>query len=725
MASVAAVSGSDPILGEFEGIAYDGAADGLTIKHYTRMDVFTFSIPAGPKAATIGAFPSFSLGATAAATVLNSCVSFAHTNFLAGGYQNELSKCGTSDGPMLLVSNSSADLSAVVLSAASHFTSFHPTVAANKLGGGTLAMSAVPTNAPAGSVFTSVLVARPHVTRAYQAWGSFQRQLHNTVRARGSGVGQLSYWDDNEAGYSYWSAAKNLNQWGVPEDIFLQLIKSYHQQGVPIAAFEVDCNFEYEIWWPTYGGWCWSDWSQWNATAFPSGGNLSAKLGGMPMTYYVSPFCNDTVHRKDHTFVDAPVGGKMMAIAAPNASYGFYKEILSKGVKDWNMEMLFTDFMSDRGDALQRAIPAHFEAAHEWMEGMITAASELGLESQICMANPSQALDTLLMGSVTNARISGDGGMKTDALPVSASLAAVVGLGWSKDNLQIGGKWTTSALQATLAALSLGPVGLADRLDNFPHPPTATSTVSTNVTLATALATANGTLLQPSVPLQPIAELLVNRPPLGNHMGHVWTTHTTVPLLASSGDSSGSSSAAIFFTALGFGDRGFNSTMFALGPDTLGRSVDFSSPSPPDFSQIPGGSFSGDGGTGLNGGSYVWFRPASLVKQASYGDWSSFALTMAKPASLAMVEGVPDLLHASPVLGGIALLGEATKIAAIASYRFASVQPASSGSGLTVSLRGAPKEVVTLLYSEGAAGSTIKSKTVTLGSDGTGSALLS
>merc|ERR1712166_1304179 len=121
------------------------------------------------------------------------------------------------------------------------------------------------------------------------------------------------------------------------------------------------------------------------------------------------------------------------------------------------------------------------------------------------MANPSQALDTLQMGSVTNARICSDGGLRTDALPVSASLAAVVGLGWSKDNLQIGGAWHTAALQATLAALSLGPVGLADRLDNYPHPPTPTSKVSTNVTLATALASSNGTLLQPSVPLQPIA----------------------------------------------------------------------------------------------------------------------------------------------------------------------------------------------------------------------------
>lgn len=145
------------------------------------------------------------------------------------GYQNELSKCSTSDGPMVLVSNSSLDLSSVVLSAASHFTAYHPSVAPNK-DGSVLSMSPLPKNAPAGTVFTSVLLARPHLTRAYQAWGSFQRQLHTTVRARGSGVSQLSYWDDNEAGYSYWSAAKNLNQWGVPEDIFLQLIASYHQQ---------------------------------------------------------------------------------------------------------------------------------------------------------------------------------------------------------------------------------------------------------------------------------------------------------------------------------------------------------------------------------------------------------------------------------------------------------------------------------------------------------------
>ena len=98
-------------------------------------------------------------------------------------------------------------------------------------------------------------------------------------------------WDDNQAGYSYWSAARNLNQWGVPEAIFDQLLKSYADLGIPITAFEVDCNFAMEIWWPTYGGWCWTDWNAWNTTAFPSAGKFSEKIGGL-VRVAPSPCCH-------------------------------------------------------------------------------------------------------------------------------------------------------------------------------------------------------------------------------------------------------------------------------------------------------------------------------------------------------------------------------------------------------------------------------------------------
>lgn len=184
---------------------------------------------------------------------------------------------------------------------------------------------------------TSLLLVRPELTRAYRGWGSFLRQTFNTTRRRGPSLAKLSYWDDNLAGYSYWNQAYNLTAQGVPEENFVKLANSYRTQGVPIAAWEVDCNFEYEIWWKGYGGWCWKvtnsphstpnptpnlsptqpnpahlypslpipprpslprftpthlpllrsappdltppqDWLAWNSTAFPSGGHLAQLL---------------------------------------------------------------------------------------------------------------------------------------------------------------------------------------------------------------------------------------------------------------------------------------------------------------------------------------------------------------------------------------------------------------------------------------------------------------
>jgi hypothetical protein len=87
--------------------------------------------------------------------------------------------------------------------------------------------------------------------------------------------------------------------------------------------------------------------------------------------------------------------------------------------------MLFTDFMNDRANALNGAIgSSYYEPSHRWMEGMVKAAAELNIETQICMASPAQALDTLLMPSVTNARIDGDGGIRFSQSVYSAVLVS-------------------------------------------------------------------------------------------------------------------------------------------------------------------------------------------------------------------------------------------------------------------------------------------------------------
>lgn len=282
----------------------------------------------------------------------------------------------------------------------------------------------------------------------------------------------------------------------------------------------------------------------------------------------------------------------------------------------------------------------------------------------------------------------------------------MLGIGWSKDNLQLGRDWQTASLQAIFAGLSLGPVGLADRLDDFPRPPTAGSKVRTNVTLAMALVAKNGMLLQPSVPLQPVAELLLELPPLGRHAGQIWTTHTAVHAAGTT------AVPAVWFTVLGFANGKINATDWPLAATTFGPGVDFAAPQS-NFSTVPKGSF---GGTGyVLSGSYVWAPSSAVVAQGA--SWKSSPLGAESLVSL--TTGTPDLAYVAPVLGGIVLFGENSKLAAVSTYRFETVTATPSG-GVSVALRGAPGEVVELIYSVGgASGGPILRQNATVGPDGT------
>jgi len=61
---------------------------------------------------------------------------------------------------------------------------------------------------PARTSLRAVLVCRGGLKRATMAWGSLLRRFHNTTRSRGAAVSSLSYWDDNAAGYSFWSQVR-------------------------------------------------------------------------------------------------------------------------------------------------------------------------------------------------------------------------------------------------------------------------------------------------------------------------------------------------------------------------------------------------------------------------------------------------------------------------------------------------------------------------------------
>jgi hypothetical protein len=85
---------------------------------------------------------------------------------------------------------------------------------------------------------------------------------------------------------------------------------------------------------------------------------------------------------------------------------------------------------------------------------------------------------------------------------------------------------------------------------------------------------------------------------------------------------------------------------------------------------------------------------------------------------LRLATHLPHQLNIAPVIGGVALLGEKGKAAAVSTYRFVSVLTSVNATGLQVTLRGAVGENVTLIYATAASGLKIERKLATVGAGG-------
>eukprot|EP00494_Astrolonche_serrata_P025214 UN25475 len=412
------------------------------------------------------------------------------------------------------------------------------------------------------------------------------RTHYNTIKYRSDAVGLLSYWDDNSAGYSFWGNRDDFDQWGTTETLMASLQNSYREQGVNIRAWEIDCNFERED--VFEDGWCFKNWSKWNSTVFPSGGEaFYESLGNnISMSYYMSAFCGDTDYKGEYDFVSVkstgPASDPNVSVITPDGAYKFYHDILSNAKTKWNMQHLFTDFLCVRGPGVDDALTGkYFEPSYNWLKGMTMAAQDLGLEVQYCMARPTQILESLRYPAVTNARVNADGGLHVQQLTYNSVYTAAVGVAWSKDNLKLitwhqkPQYWGVNFIQACLAIYSLGPVGLSDVMDTYPKPPNSTSKVVTNVTLANSLSTVDGQLLQPSYPLTPIdVQLAMTVPGIDKFDCNIWTTHTAI------------NQEYLFFIILGF-SWGNNCTTYGLDPLDVTSIIDPDNVSLTDYSQIP------------------------------------------------------------------------------------------------------------------------------------------
>jgi hypothetical protein len=329
------------------------------------------------------------------------------------------------------------------------------------------------------------------------------------------------------------------------------------------------------------------------------------------------------------------------------------------------------------------------DSAATWYAGLADAALERGLALQLCLPSVTDMLQSLVHPAIVQARASGDYVNKKAApdgnaftIGGSALIMGALAVAPSKDTL-----WTASpqpgtmsdtehnglsyteqphvVLDAALATLSLGPVGISDGLGG------------TNVSLiAQAFRCANdSTLLRPSRPISWVDSVFVNRT-FGAAAADVRSTHAAVPLAAGGGAAHNAHFVLAWQTT----------AAVALGPTDL-----FPPPAP---------------GARLAVRAHV-FAPGA-AQQAGCVDGAPAApacaaLLFAGRAPVIAATGADDLSQFSltavyeTYANGAFFLGELAKFVHVSPQRFDFVAVGGAGkAGLRAAVRGAPGEHVVL-----------------------------
>jgi hypothetical protein len=312
-----------------------------------------------------------------------------------------------------------------------------------------------------------------------------------------------------------------------------------------------------------------------SASGFFTGGlGDVARDVGLPLHLYHACFDETTpyaLHNGGKWAFDVSPGGRdgtgtHFAQVCANDSYAFYTMLWKEALAQSGGQFVGSE-VDHQVDTIHY-IQEHrtgYDYAQRYYEGMSRAAAETGISLQFCMSTPRHILATITLDAVTHARGSYDnhGSVEQNMAPLAFSslFFDAVGLMPSKDNVHTlrntqGGTHSNPQLEAVIATLSCGPVGLGDGAANADG--SISPNAGTNASVILASCDANGTLLKPARPASAIDAMYGRNwnPPLHDGSparadwppsGVVTQTHTELPAVAV-GEPEGAGGAAVAVT---------------------------------------------------------------------------------------------------------------------------------------------------------------------------------
>ncbi|HXX48934.1 MAG TPA: hypothetical protein VEN47_11930 [Myxococcota bacterium] len=368
---------------------------------------------------------------------------------------------------------------------------------------------------PAGFASELALWAAPGPRRALESHGRVLLDRHRTSRPSrydDAAVGKLSYWTDNGGAYWY----RSEPGLSVPETLE-RTLAGLRAQDVPVDAVELDSWFyphqilrelnpgATDV--PPTGMMRWEA----RPDMLPEGMSALQRRLGAPLILHARHFSSRSPYfEREPAWVDGEQ-------AHPRTSALF--ERMAAQAASWGAIQIEQDWLSQCFLGV-RGLRAEPGRARAWQEGMDRAAEANGLSLLWCMPTPADFFQTVTLRRVNAIRSSGDYRYIIGSQALWSwflygnAFARALGL-WPykdvflsrRDGSGLDGD-PLAEVEALLAALSAGPVGIGDRLGR------------TDPELVRRTCRGDGVLVKPDVPLAALERC---------YLGH--TAREPVPLV--------------------------------------------------------------------------------------------------------------------------------------------------------------------------------------------------